>query len=264
MSRVSISGGNEEFKCKEQLYALFYELTSEVKGKDIELEEDEYIKNICRIKLPQLINYIRDTIQILIKQQANHIKIKHQTSTASTLIDLEVYESILRHQEEQERRLIRRYFDQSTRREIIENRLADSLEIEKEFRVMKEKVKYEEGRFLSNERKENEIIIIRAENTILKKAILEFEETNDKRNKEIQKLKETIREQKKEIEQMQKDLKMISNININISNSANNSNNNNDNTAINMNNSKCSLCGCININKSPDKCKHFIKFYIRC
>lgn len=43
---------------------------------------------------------------------------------------------------------------------MIEARLIEYFEIEKEFEILKEKVKYEEGRFLKNERKEHEIIII--------------------------------------------------------------------------------------------------------
>lgn len=50
--------------------------------------------------------------------------------------------------------------------------------MEKEYRELKDKVKNKEGRFFKNERKDNQIIIIRAENTILKKTIDELEEKN--------------------------------------------------------------------------------------
>lgn len=55
MNKIQIQSENSEFKAKEQLYALFYELTSEIKGKEIELDEEQYITNINAIKMPQLI-----------------------------------------------------------------------------------------------------------------------------------------------------------------------------------------------------------------
>ena len=41
--------------------------------------------------------------------------------------------------------------------------------LEEEYEELKEKVKYDGGKFLDNERKENEIIILRKENSSLKK-----------------------------------------------------------------------------------------------
>ena len=51
----------EDFKSKEMLYSLFYEITSEIKGCKIEIDEDEFKENIKNIKLNlyilKLINY---------------------------------------------------------------------------------------------------------------------------------------------------------------------------------------------------------------
>ena len=57
--------------------------------------------------------------------------------------------------------------------------------MQEEFEELKSKVKYEGGRFLNNERKENEIIILRQENTILKREITKFEK--------LQKLNEKLK-----------------------------------------------------------------------
>lgn len=51
---------------------------------------------------------------------------------------------------------------------------------------IKNKVKYEENRFIKAERKDNEVIIIRAENGILKKTILELENKFNMKDKEIE------------------------------------------------------------------------------
>ena len=47
--------------------------------------------------------------------------------------------------------------------------------LEEEYEELKEKVKYEGGKFLDNERKDNEIFILRAENSSLKKEIVKLE-----------------------------------------------------------------------------------------
>ena len=53
------------------------------------------------------------------------------------------------------------------------------MEMETEFEELKEKVKYEGGKFLNNERKDNEIMILRQENSILKKEITKYKENKD-------------------------------------------------------------------------------------
>lgn len=61
-------------------------------------------------------------------------------------------------------------------RESLELRLRAYMEMEIEFENMKEKVKYEGGEFLHNDRKENEIEILRRENSNLKNAINKIED----------------------------------------------------------------------------------------
>ena len=57
-----------EYKVKEKLYTLFYELTSEIKGTKIEIDEDEYEENIRTTSPFQIIEYIYQTLQILLKK----------------------------------------------------------------------------------------------------------------------------------------------------------------------------------------------------
>ena len=58
----------------------------------------------------------------------------------------------------------------------MENKISEYMEMEEEFEEMKTKLKYEEGRFLKNDRKDNEIIIIRGENSNLKHSIKKLED----------------------------------------------------------------------------------------
>ena len=59
----------KEIKIKEKLYTLFYELTSEIKGTKIEIDEEEYEENIRTTTVFQIIEYIYQTIQILLPFQ---------------------------------------------------------------------------------------------------------------------------------------------------------------------------------------------------
>ena len=54
---------------KELLYCLFYEITSEIKNIQIEVKEEEYKKNIRNISSNQLIQYLHDSIKILLKKK---------------------------------------------------------------------------------------------------------------------------------------------------------------------------------------------------
>ena len=98
--------------------------------------------------------------------------------------------------------------------------------MEEEFEEMKTKFKYEDGKFLDNDRKENEILIIRGENTNLKKSIEKIEKELSEKEKEINELKEKNESIVKKLEKTEKELNLFSNISINI-------NNNNDHSLIN-------------------------------
>jgi hypothetical protein len=51
----------------------------------------------------------------------------------------------------------------------MEHKISEYMEMEEEFEEMKSKFKYEDGRFLNNDRKDNEILILRSENSNKKK-----------------------------------------------------------------------------------------------
>ena len=225
----------KEFKWKELLYELFYEIKSETLGCKIEIDEEEYQENIRSITIPHLINYIHDSIQILLKKKIDDAKEKQKkddkiyyealytkNSTAPLMLEEKnQYENIIRKLEEKERFLTKIKFMNSLQKEAMENKIAEYMEIEEEFEEMKIKLKYEDGRFLNNDRKDNEILIIRSENSNLKKNIKILEDRitfleKDKEQKKqiINKPQDEINQFKKQLKEMQKDSHSI-NININ-------------------------------------------------
>ena len=206
---------NSEHKNKELLYNLFYEIKSEILGTKIEIEEDEYQENIKKITIPKLITYIHDSIQILIsskielskaqqkeedeKNFSKNKKYNQSDKSSISIQEMKNYENIIRKLEEKERYLIKARFQDKLQKEAMENKINEYMDMEDEFEEMKTKLKYEDGRFLNNDRKDNEIIIIRSENSKLKNTVDELE-------KEISKLKNINNEQNKKINSLKEEI----------------------------------------------------------
>jgi len=209
---------NSEHKNKELLYNLFYEIKSEILGSKIEIEEDEYQENIKKTTIPKLITYIHDSIQILISSKIeltkNQQKLedeklfsknKNFLKTEESPIPIsekEKYENIIKKLEEKERFLTKIRFQDKLQKEAMENKISEYMDMEDEFEEMKTKLKYEDGRFLNNDRKDNEIIIIRSENSKLKNTIDELEKENIK-------LQNITKEQDKKINSLQEEIEKL-------------------------------------------------------
>ena len=96
----------KEHKWKEMLYELFYEIKSEILGCKIEIDEDEYQENVRAITIPKLVNYLHDSIKILIvkkiddsKQEQREIDKKFYTNDFNfklTVDEKNQYENIIR------------------------------------------------------------------------------------------------------------------------------------------------------------------------
>ena len=247
----------KEHKWKELLYELFYEIKSEILGTKIEIDEDEYQDNIKSITIPKLVKYIHDSIQILIKKKIEESKLEQKEEDKKNLSkinkkiliqnDEEIinYENILKKMENKERYLTKLIFQNKLQKDAMENKISDYMEMEEEFEEMKAKLKYEDGRFLNNDRKDNEIIIIRGENTNLKKTINNLEKQFAEIKKQISEKEKIISEletEKKNLKikleevQKQNDILNSHSINININNVTGTNNKNNIQHNNNINN----------------------------
>ena len=158
---------------------MFFEIKSEILGKKIEIEEDEYKDNLKTTSIPNLVKYIHDSIQILVNKKIDETKIKQKNddnkyylelnknnkNIISLLIDEKSqYENIIRKLEEKERYLNKIIFQNNLHKDAMDIKIGELMEIEEEFEEMKTKLKYDKGHFLENDRKDNEIIILRREN----------------------------------------------------------------------------------------------------
>ena len=233
---------SKEYKWKELLYELFYEIKSEILGCKIEIEEEEYQENVRTITIPKLVNYIHDSIKILIQKKIDDTKaeqkeedekffmelnLKKNTGPPLEIDDQKKYENIIKKLEAKERILTKIIFQYKLQKTAMENKIGEYMEMEEEFEEMKTKLKYEEGRFLKNDRKDNEIIIIRGENSNLKQIVGKLEEKlinleKDKlnNNKIIHKFEDEIKKLRLKVEDLQKQNEILNahSINININN----------------------------------------------
>ena len=232
----------KEHKWKELLYELFYEIKSEILGCKIEIEEEEYQENIRTIKFPKLIKYIHDSIQILLRKKIEEAKYEQKENDEKNFQEIssekliftplpqdekKLYENIILNLEARERKLSKIIFQQKLQKDAMECKIAEYVEMEEEFEEMKAKLKYEEGRFLKNDRKDNEIIIIRSENSNLKQGIKKLEqqvktmEKSKQKNIEIiHKMQDDIKILKNKIDELKKQNEILNahSINININN----------------------------------------------
>ena len=103
--------------------------------------------------------------------------------------NIEQYKSKILFLEQSNRFYIQQIFLKQTKIDILKNEREIYMEMEEEFEEMKEKLKYENGKFLNNEKKENEILILRAENSNLKKAIDKNEKTIEEKDLLIESIK---------------------------------------------------------------------------
>ena len=261
------NNSNKEHMWKELLYELFYEIKSEILGTKIEIEEEEYQENIKTITIPKLVKYIHDSIQILIKKKIDESK-KEQKEEDNLIfnnkdnnmkIELDnnemlKYETILKKLECKERYLTKLNFQNKLQKDAMENKISDYMEMEDEFEEMKTKLKYEDGRFLNNDRKDNEIIIIRGENSNLKKMIKKLEQQITDLNKEISEKNKLIsdletekKNLKEKLEEAKKHNDILNSHSININ--FNNMSGSNNKNSIQQNNNVNSINNVENINR---------------
>ena len=145
-------------------------------------------KNITNInldansnKLNENIDYITKKIEILFNKYINEIKNSYNSK----------YENILKLYEQKIRFLYENKFNLELNRRILEESNRNLLRKEKEYELIKEKtgIVVVNNKIINNDRKENEIFILRKENSILK-------DTIEKQKKEIEKLKNNIKKYK--------------------------------------------------------------------
>ena len=149
-------------------------------------------------------------------------------SLNSSIISKNQIENIQRRDEQNIRILCGKYFHEKLMSEILENKLYYSKQKEKEYELLKQKTGAIicNGKVICNERKDNEIIILRTENSLLKNAIKNNEDLIREKNDIINTLNNDILLYKTQLEEFLQmksgEFSSFSNINININEPKNN------------------------------------------
>jgi hypothetical protein len=148
-------------------------------------EDESFNSKIDLIKSKLNILSLNDDIQdniASIKGEINSI-----LNNIQKLYNYNTYENILKKYETIIRTLYSDLLHEKLMKEVLEDKIAVYVKMQKEYELIKEKTGaiVWEGKVISNERKDNEINILRRENSILKNVITEKE-------KEIKKLKNEL------------------------------------------------------------------------
>ena len=225
-----------DLEFKEQLYVFYLEIKGELTKKNIEIDKSK-LQEIANTTQPStILNYIRELFYMLInikmpsEKDTNKIKINTHNKSKEYF----QLENHIKKLEQDIRIILQREFQNKIKRDSLEMKLRGYMEMESEFEELKEKVKYEGGKFLNNERKDNEIIILRQENSILKKEIQKYKDNNELYESKIKLEQKTISELENKLSSLNKKILKIekdnsnktnnnSSINININNNGNSS-----------------------------------------
>ena len=213
-----------QLELKEQLYIFFLELKGELTKKNIEIDKEQLEDILDSTKSITILNYIRELVYMLMRQKfpnsEDKITINKKINKDAELAQLENH---IKKLEYDIRCYLQREFQHKIKRDTLEMKLNAYMEMENEFEELKEKVKYEGGKFLNNERKDNEIIIIRQENSILKKEIEKYKENISLLESKLKSEQETNLDFKNQINLLNKKISKLEKDNINQPNTNNSS-----------------------------------------
>ena len=174
------------------------------KEKDIFHLKDELNDNINYIQ-SNLFNFINDD---KLKMSINHyiceiskimdIFIKSLNSVIKSKKEIEMLQ---RKDENKIRIIYSQYFHQKLINEVLENKISNFCKKEKEYEMLKEKTGAIicDGKVICNERKDNEIIILRTENSLLKSTIANNEDLLKEKTYLIDNLNKEILSYKRKI-----------------------------------------------------------------
>jgi len=202
-----MSEGNN--KIKEELFSLFKGIQDDIPNDKLP-KNKKNIQNISTLDSITLITYIKESIPLLINQKISEAKTQNNNNDIS--IELEEnsnlrkeynqLENQLKKLESDNRHYLKIYLKSEIQNKVLDMKLNAYMCLEEEYEELKEKVKYEGGKFLENERKDNEIFILRAENSSLKKEITKLEQNIKTKDNKIKEHQQTIQEMKYNIENL--------------------------------------------------------------
>ena len=202
-----------------QLYELYIDIKTFLVPSEKEKQNNETIKEISSTTDQNtIIKYLKNCIKILIDEKINESPKNENNNNRDN--EILQFESYIKKLENDLKFSIKKQFMYKIQKDSLEMKIRGYMEIEEEYEELKEKVKYEGGKFLNNDRKDNEIIILRRENSNLKKEINKIEEKSKNFEKKytddqdiINGLKFKVSHLNKKIEELKSELNDLKNKN---------------------------------------------------
>ena len=208
----------ENEKIKEELYSL-YRIT--IKSKDSKLNTSD-IQDISSFTILSLITNTKKYITKIIEDNKKYKEYLFQLGNMIKKLEIDI------------KYYLKELFHYKIQNNSLEMKITAFSSMEEEYEELKEKVRYEGGKFLENDRKDNEIMILRNENSKIKKEIKKLEsqkiileaEKNEYKD-EIKQLENNVDILNKKIvdlEKNMKDNKFNSSVNLKMNNKDNKDN----------------------------------------
>ena len=209
-------------KIKEELFSLYKDIKKIIESNKNEINnnkannsiDDENIDTYNSLKLISIIK--KFIYQLIVNQKSPEISYnnnndKKNEDIVKHYIQLENH---IKKLEKDNKYYLQNLFYLNIQKNSLDMRLSAYIGLEEAYDELRTKVKFEEGKFLDNDRKDNEIIIIRNENSVLKKEIINLEKKNkyhENKKKEYEQkilaLKENIENLNKTIYILEKEIK---------------------------------------------------------
>ena len=183
---------NNNDNLMENLKSDLYEICLNIKNSlsiDKIINETDKDINIST-DIPILIRYIKNNINGILKEKNIENVNNNNFSDKEIIRQLESY---IRKLESDVKYHIKMHYQNKIYRDSLEIKVRAYMQIEEDYEDLKEKVRYDDGKFLENDRKDNEIIILRRENSNVKKEIVKIKN----KYKDMEQLEEKYKELEK-------------------------------------------------------------------
>jgi hypothetical protein len=206
---------NEGIQIKEELFSLYKGIKKDIPSDKLPTARKKMIENVSTLDSITLITYIKESIPLLINHKISEA-ISSNSNNNDYSIELELnnkkqinirseylqLENQIRKLENDNKYYLKNFLQYKIQKDVLEMKLNAYMSLEDEYEELKEKVKYEGGKFLDNDRKDNEIIILRSENSALKKEIIKLESINKISENKIKDYQKNIKTLQNNIESL--------------------------------------------------------------
>ena len=166
----------EILEIKQELYNLYKAIQNSIKENNINLNDLTDIQDISYYDCSALIDNIKNITTLSLTYNNNfkneEIKLSNNKNKEEHYIQME---SMIKKLEFDIKYYLKNLLHYKIQNNSLEQKINSLMSIEEDYEDLKQKVKYDGSKFLENDRKENEIMILKNENSKMKKVITNLE-----------------------------------------------------------------------------------------